>query len=307
MTIRTISQLPLATGIQDNDLLEISQAASNKYVSKKCEFATMKQNIGNEISNVIGSTFGLYHDRLAKQPLNVKELSAQFVSLSCENVELSGVKTFTSIPKIQVPATAYLGDIDDTNIPNITKTKDLIDNRACFISEEYVIDGDPGNDAVPSFSKDSELFMHWHIDDNGTDSTKWIDPQTKTYGAEYGVKCTHSGFLTIYGWLADKGGVLPQNAWVGLYGNVQMYTGTDGEIQHNKWVLLQLQPWIRGTNATQLQYVGFNLPVKEGLRLKIKTGFNVNGQVGGFQHDRSATYALNQPNSFVGYITRAED
>lgn len=306
MTIRTISQLPLATDIKDNDLLEVSQFNSAKYISKKINFSTAKQNIGSYISGTIGSTFKLYHDAANTEPMNVLELSSQVVDLSCNTIELSGVKTFTSIPKIDVPTTAYRNS-DDTNIPNITKTKDLIDNRACFISENYVIDGDPGNDANPAFASDSDLFMHWHIDDNGTDSTKWIDPQTNTYGAEYGVKCTHSGFLTIYGWLADKGGVLPQNAWVGLYGNVQMYNGVDGDIQHNKWVLLQLQPWVRGSNATQLQYVGFNIPVREGLRLKIKTGFNVNGKVGGFQNYRSMTYALNQPNSFVGYITRAED
>lgn len=307
MTIRTISQLPLIDVINDADLLEVSKDIGEAYSSRKCTISTVKHKFGNEISSNIGDVFGLYHDPVNHTPLNVKQLSSQVVDLSCNEIELSGTKTFKSIPKIGVPLTEYIGDMDDTSIPNIIKTKDLIDNRSCFVSENYVIDGDPGNDAIPSFATDSDLFMHWHIDDNGTDSTKWIDPQTNTYGAEFGVPCTHTGFLTIYGWLADRGGVLPQNAWVGLYGNIQMYNGKDADVQQNKWVLLQLQPWIRGANATQLQYVSFNIPVKEGLRLKIRTGFNVNGKVGGFQNYRSITYALNQPNSFVGYITRAED
>ena len=170
-----------------------------------------------------------------------------------------------------------------------------------------MIDGDPGNDATPPFAADNETFMHWHIDDGQTDSTTWIDPQTNSVGQPDGVRCEHTGFLTIYGWLADNGMVLPQNAWVGLY--AKMYVQKENQISPTggQWVLLQVQPWIRGANATQLQYVCFNIPVREGLYLKIRTGFNVNGKVGGFQDGRSLTYALNQPNSFTGYIVRVKD
>lgn len=96
------------------------------------------------------------------------------------------------------------------------KVKDLIDTRACFIGEDYVIDGDPGNDESPRFTTKSDNFMYFRIDDTGVDSSKWIDPETKS---EAGYQtCKYSGFLTMFGWLADNGNVLAQDAWVGLYG-----------------------------------------------------------------------------------------
>lgn len=205
------------------------------------------------------------------------------------------------------PKTAYIGD-DGTGIPNITKVKDLIDERACFVGDAYMIDADPGNDATPPMAVDSDQFMHWHIDDNGTDSTQWMDPSAKGRKTQIdGVRCEHTGFLTIYGWLADNGQPLPQDCWVGLYGRINVINDKTGEQIPGKWVMLQVQPWVRGAYSSRLQYVSFSLPVSAGLWLKIKTGFNVNGHVGGFQDSRSLTYSLNQPNSFTGYIIRAED
>ena len=41
-------------------------------------------------------------------------------------------------------------------VPNVMKVKDLIDSRACFIGSDYIVDGDPGNDEAPRFTKKSE-------------------------------------------------------------------------------------------------------------------------------------------------------
>ena len=310
MTIRTVSQLPFLPSVEQKDLIEVSHYSSNNgkggYFSSKCEISSLRQNFTQSISVQIGDHFSLYQDDGHSKPINVRQLSTDVNELYAGNVNLSGVKTFKKIPKIDVPFNEYRG-ANDLDVPNITKVKDLIDNRACFVSHNYMIDGDPGNDATPPFAADNETFMHWHIDDGQTDSTTWIDPQTNSVGQPDGVRCEHTGFLTIYGWLADNGMVLPQNAWVGLY--AKMYVQKENQISPTggQWVLLQVQPWIRGANATQLQYVCFNIPVREGLYLKIRTGFNVNGKVGGFQDGRSLTYALNQPNSFTGYIVRVKD
>jgi len=55
-----------------------------------------------------------------------------------------------------------------------------------------------------------------------------------------------------------------------------------------------------------MQYVSFNLPVKAGLRLKIMTGFNVNGNNTGLTDIPSLMFGQegNMPNTFVGYILR---
>lgn len=96
------------------------------------------------------------------------------------------------------------------------KVKSLISNHANFIGSESVIDGDPGSDEAPRFTLKSDEFMYFRLDDNGTDSTMWIDPETSTKAGP--VTCTRSGYLTLFGWLADNGNVLAQDAWVALYG-----------------------------------------------------------------------------------------
>lgn len=71
---------------------------------------------------------------------------------------------------------------------------------------------------------------------------------------------------------------------------------------------LQIQPWIIGTKSQALQYVGFNVPVKQNMELKIMTGFPVNTRNSGFQDSskNTLTFINNQPCAFVGYVLRNE-
>ena len=75
-----------------------------------------------------------------------------------------------------------------------------------------------------------------------------------------------------------------------------------GSIQR-KWVLLQAQPFVIGKYSQAAQYVGFNIPVKAGIELKIMTGFPVNGSASGFPAGPKLMFVDNRPNSFVGYVT----
>lgn len=51
-----------------------------------------------------------------------------------------------------------------------------------------------------------------------------------------------------------------------------------------------------------IQYVGFNIPVQKGLRLKIKTGFSVNSTATATNSGNSLVFQNVQHNTFVGYI-----
>ena len=309
MTIRTISQLPEENAaMQDNTLLEICQPRrDDKYISKKVKYEFIRDSLTDTLSNIIGDEFNMYASKDPKVPINVKDLSAHVISVYYDDIQLSGVKTFKDIPEITVNQNIYKTR-DDNAIPNITKVKDLINKRACFIDQTYKIDSNPGADFNPSFIKDNDMFMHWHIDDKGRDSTEWMNPIAGGQKTDIdGQTCYATGYLVIYGWLADNGNVPPADAWVGLYGKINVLDEDTGEMDPDKWILLQLQPWIRGTNASQKQYVSFNLPVNAGLKLKIKTGFSVNGHIGGHQDHNTITFSQNQPNSFIGYIVRPED
>ena len=306
MTIRTVSQLPPQTSnLPNGTLFEVSVPGGQKYISKKLSVDTLLEQFNGTISSGIANEFGLIN---GTKPLNVRGISADVHTLSVEDCELSGIKAYYDIPVIKTNLTRYNSasqgvqayDPDDF-IPNVMRVKDLIDDRACFIGDDYLIDGDPGGDESPRFTTKSENFMYFRIDDNGVDSSKWIDPETR---AEAGyVECQYSGFLTMFGWLADNGNVLAQDAWVGLYG--QIYVTTKNGDRAQKWIPLSIQPWVIGASSSTRQYVGFNIPVKEGLRLKVKTGFRVNGSTAGMQDSSTKSFNLNEPNCFVGWISHA--
>lgn len=102
----------------------------------------------------------------------------------------------------------------------------------------------------------------------------------------------------VYGWLADNGNVNPEECWVGLFQEIE---NGDGTVRPT---LIQMQPWIIGQNSQIAQYVGFNVPVRKGTKLKIMTGFNVNGQNSGFGQSNSLMISRSGSlvNTFVGYI-----
>lgn len=307
MTIRTVSQLPPQgeAYLPSGSLFEVSVPSGNKFISKKLSSDVLLNQFEYTTSSSIATSFGLVD---AGKTYKVNAISAAVNQLSVQDCVLSGVKELQTIPVITAPLTAYNysanGRFDtytpDQMVPNVMKVKDLIDSRACFIGSDYLVDGDPGNDEAPRFTKKSENFMYFRIDDNGVDSSKWIDPETRT---EVGyVVCPYSGYLTMFGWLADNGNVLAQDAWVALYG--QVYVDPENEMPTQKWIPLQVQPWPIGAKSSVRQYVSFSLPVKEGLRLKVKTGFRVNGSEAAMQDSATKSFNLNEPNCFVGWVLR---
>lgn len=307
MTIRTVSQLPSHGDayLPDGTLFEVSVPSGNKFISKKLSSDVLLNQFEDTISSSIATSFGLVD---GGGTYKVNTISAAVNQLSVQDCRLSGIKEMQSIPVVTAPLTAYdhavTGRFDtytpDQMVPNVMKVKDLIDSRACFIGSDYMVDGDPGNDEAPRFTKKSENFMYFRIDDNGVDSSKWIDPETR---AEVGyAECPYSGYLTMFGWLADNGNVLAQDAWVALYGHV--YVASETGVQTQKWIPLQVQPWPIGAKSSIRQYVSFSIPVKEGLRLKVKTGFRVNGSEAAMQDSATKSFNLNEPNCFVGWVLR---
>lgn len=92
-------------------------------------------------------------------------------------------------------------------------------------------------------------------------------------------KIRDTGNLVVWGWLAENDVVAPpaEQCWVAMYAKIKCENGNATQVD----VPIAVKPWIRGVNSPILQYVGFNIPVKAGLEIKIMTGFPVNGKSGG--------------------------
>lgn len=297
MKIRTISQLEQVEDLKDGTLFGVSTPVEDQtgaYISNSVLFSTIKGQIEQNVATEIASRYQL--DASGGQPIDVSKLEERVETLESKECNIYGTKTFRTAPKI---ISAKEEDLADNNVPTVGQVKSLVLNNGDYITDEMIVVGQPGNNA--RYTVFDRNFMHWKIGENQTDSSEYID----TTGYPVGPKvCTHTGNLVIYGWLADNGDVDPQDAWVGLYGCLHTNADDDNE---RDWVLLQLQPWPLTAKSSVFQYVGFNVKVAKGMKLKIKTGFRVKGKNSGFQGGSTLTYWTNQPNSFVGYFLTTKD
>lgn len=112
-----------------------------------------------------------------------------------------------------------------------------------------------------------------------------------------------TGQLVVWGWLADNGDVDAEMAWVGLFAAIKC-EGYD--TTHTYDLPISIQPWIRGEHASTMQYISFNVPVKKGLNIKIKTGFSVNTSAQGFKQGSGTLSFVDRwvPNAFFGYVVK---
>lgn len=274
LNITTISKLPSLTteSLNSNDLFWISHPDSGqKYISKNTSLSAITNYAKNDVKN----SFHL-------DGMNVTEMNNKINNLSSENITFRGTKTFASTPII----TGQSNEVDtltDNSIltkKNITTlANNLIADGITMVASNSKTQRNPENN-TPYTNKDGVDF-YLEIE-NGKNATTTQE-------------CNSDGQLVVYGWTADNGRVLPQEAWVAIYGKIN---------DSDRWTILQLQPWVVSQNSSILQYVGFNVPVKRGLQIKIQTGFSVNMTASGFNTGNTLTFNDGSINTFVGYIIK---
>lgn len=259
------------------------------YSSHSTDITSIVAMAENKISNDITTAYGL-------SGMDVGDLNDRVKSLSSEDVNLYGTKTFNQIPVLNYESVSQMKQDMARTGPGAFVTQGyvntLIEDSSMFIGDDSSIVSDPNND-TPKTNEDGNL-MIWRIPAGKRDSTQYVDDYGTT---NEGVECTQTGNLVVYGWLADTGTVLPQEAWVAIYGMINI-SGQDNP----KWTILQVQPWTKTAYSNKIQYIGFNIPVKKGLVLKIKTGFAVDATATATNQYNTLTFDNVQPNTFVGYI-----
>lgn len=122
---------------------------------------------------------------------------------------------------------------------------------------------------------DNDTYCQMTIADGNKISNTWSVPAT--------------GNLVVYGWL-DSGAVLNNKAIPSSYCVIE------GKI-NGDWEIIGAQPVIPFKNIT---YVGFTLPVKKNLLIRVRTGFTVGAKSGQFSNNNDGydTLANSAPNGF---------
>lgn len=334
MIIRSISQLPenrvISSFLSGNIEMSLPLSSNDSlYVSTKIKYSDLLNNIKDVTTSSIVNDYGLSTSAGDEEDgkINIAKLKQSVDEIKSYDCQFDGIKKFNNWPYVDIdfPSTSsanqpeydQYGNNYEYILPNVKKVKQMINDNIVFMSttNSMVSEGNPlpfhasitTNVAVAE-SLDytntigSGKFYFWQIDDGQRDSSQTIyDPASGSVDGYEEIRDT--GNLVVWGWLADYGNPAPQPefCWVALYAMMKCENGNDTYTD----IPISVQPWIRGQNASTLQYVGFNIPVQKGLRIKIKTGFPVNGRTSGFQQQGSMTFLDKWiPNAFFGYVIK---
>lgn len=285
--VTSISKLPKITDVRDiknDDLYIISQNnGSNSYITRSVELSSISQKIANDVSAKIEETFEL-------SGISGKQLSGWIVELSSGTSTFGGKKTFSETPSLSSTVVQNLDALLSNDFITRDGAEKLIASGVTMFGSTSNVRSFPDNDTPYTTQPDvgssetgkADGLYQWVIENGSKESTASLE-------------CDRDGQLVVYGWLASDSDVLPQDAWVGIFGEIETTSGS-------QYTLLQLQPWIMGTHTGILQYIGFNIPVRQGLKLKIKTGFRTNMTATAFNSSNTLTYSNVTNNTFVGYI-----
>ena len=279
---KTISQYGKlsATELLGGTCFLVSQPDNQgSYYTKSTSLSSIHGYLSVEINNTISTYLGTNEKNI------IPEIKRDISSIMRGNAEIEGTLVFHNVPK-------YINeDGEDESFITETGAATLIQNTGTFISPNLCIDWDPDNcsNSGKTEEPDEEYALTAHIDSGKKQTDTFI--------------CNHTGYLTLYGWLADDGKVLPQEAWVALCGTIK---NPNKENDDDYWVILQVQPWVVSDRSHIIQYVGFNIPVKKDMKLKIRCGFNVSESSSATNTHNTLTYAHVAPNRFVGYILHSE-
>lgn len=296
---------------------------SNMYVSRKALYDDIKNDISSTTTSNIVDTYNLSGP---SGKISLSAIDAQVKQLSNDNCTIDGIKQFAKWPFISSdfpsassstdPQFDIYGSDFEYILPNVKKIKEMVDDNVVFMSttKSLVAEGNPLPQHRYSSTDDSVVesleygntigqgkFYFWQIDAQQTDSSKSIhDSDSGSVDGYEEIRDT--GNLVVWGWLAEN--IIPpapEQCWVALFAKLKCENYNNTEVD----VPIQVKPWIRGANASTIQYVSFNVPVRKGLRLKIKTGFPVNGDNSGLQNPGSLTFLDgNIPNAFFGYVIK---
>lgn len=208
MYAKSISKFPYLSALTGDDLFLISKPVSGSYAT----YNTKMDDIVNCSKPIILNNV---KEMWKLGEIDVTHLSNKLSGLmdGDNGVDINSKITFKQTPKIK----SSINELDSDSVVTKSNVESMITSSESFIGDDSQIDAKPNNCTNSGTTYEDEKLMIFNIPANGNDSSKF-----KNEGKEVGsVLCNKTGHLVVYGWLADKGNVLPQEAWVALCGKIK--------------------------------------------------------------------------------------
>jgi hypothetical protein len=159
---------------------------SGSYCTNSTSLSSIHGYLSVEIDNTISTYLGTNEKNI------IPKIKSDISSILSGNAEIEGTLVFYNVPK-------YMNeDGEDESFITETSAATLIQNTGTFISPNLCIDWDPDNCSNSGKTKEpneGDDALTAHIESGRKQTDPFI--------------CNHTGYLTLYGWLADDGKVLP--------------------------------------------------------------------------------------------------
>jgi hypothetical protein len=277
--ITKISELQSTENFYDDSIIHIVEKGTSKHMT----IETFKNKVYEAVQNTFKTEYidTHNHDDDGANGWSFKEmveyLETDIGAFNPSAEESSFVEhvnyDFEILRKYIVKKDNEIGD----GIRNLTAAILTIDNQ--FNKQMILTTRNESNDPVSSSDEGTSFSSVWYTSTDDDDycqmqiqvgnkiSNEWVVPK--------------SGILVICGWL-DSEKVLNNKAIS------QAYCVIEGKINGN-WEVIGVQPVIPNKSIT---YVGFTLPVREGLEIRARTGFVVGAKSGQFANDQDGVGSL---------------
>lgn len=316
-----ISKLPPTTELAEKSLIHIAQwsDADNSWQSMKITMGDFQQKIYEAVQNTLKTTYWDTHEEGLPSHTGDEVSSSEFpdtdkgrdmfefvkrtsFSYMLESLKNQGIAP-VEIGEDEVDGFSkhiyfdfnvlkrYLVLREDQLAKDTEDLKEKLEKFDCFFSSEMVLSSSFKRDTLSNYvstsdsadltPNDNKNQCQMSISIGNRISNQWTVPRT--------------GNLVIVGWL-DSSAVLNTKALSQAYCVVEAKMNNTSDVTDN-WEVIAVQPVIPAKIFT---YVGFNLPVKKDLILRVRTGFDVGGKSGQYSNEQDGydTLANNTPNGF---------
>ena len=287
----TIDKLLETTELPENSLIHIVVKENDGYTSKRMTTANFKQKIYEAIQNTFKTAYWDTHTHSSEDEAQYS-MPAILEYLDASSLAPTPTPALDDTPHAFVTHVNYDFEVmrryvwaKDTDLQRqITKLDGrLIDAEFAFAPDmvlattkldnnDEVVDT---NDSVNHHKTVDDTYCQMSISDGNKISNEWTVPQT--------------GNLVIYGWL-DSTAALNNKAIPSTF------CALEGLI-NKSWEIISVQPILPAKNIT---YVGFTVPAKKDLQIRIRVGFTVGAKSGQYsnEQDGNDTLSNSTPNGF---------